>query len=104
MQHHVIGVKRIEGISSEAKGSNPFDMCRLYALVAIEQSDGKRVKVVGYGLEVGEMDLDPAALPEFAKISLPAKLDLKTEQVFRMGEFRTVVVGFEPVKAAVKVA
>lgn len=101
MQFQVIGVKRIEG-NAKATG-NPFDMCRLYALVPIEQGSGK-VKVTGYGLEVGEMELDPACLEAFSKIQLPAKLELKTDQAFRMGEFRSVVIGFEPIKASVKAA
>lgn len=101
MQIQVIGVKRVQG-NAKATG-NPFDMCRLYALVPIEPGAGK-VTITGFGLECGEMELDPGALPEFAKIQLPARLELKTEQKFIMGEFRSIVVGFEPVKVSVKAA
>jgi hypothetical protein len=101
MLFQVVGVKRIVGIA-KASG-NPFDMCRLYALVPIESGAGK-ITVTGSGFEVGEMDLDPDAMPAFAAVTLPARLELKTEQAFRMGEFRTVVTGFEPIKSAVKAA
>jgi len=101
MQFQVVGVKRIEGVA-KASG-NPFDMCRLYALVPIEVSEGK-TKVTGYGMEVGEMDLAVEAMADFAKVTLPCKLELRTEQSFRMGEFRTVVTGFEPLKSVSKVA
>ena len=101
MQFNVVGVKRIEG-TAKASG-NPFDMCRLYAMVPIEGAEGK-TRVTGYGMEVGEMDLDPAVLGDFAKIVFPAKLELKTEQSFRMGEFKTVVVGIEGAKSSAKAA
>lgn len=94
MKFNVIGVKRIEGVA-KATG-NAFDMCRVYCLVPIEQSQGK-TKVTGYGAELAELELLPEALPLFAKVQFPSELELKVDQRFVFGEFRSVVVGIDSV-------
>jgi hypothetical protein len=92
MKFHVIGVKRIEG-TAKASG-NPFDMCRLFCLVPIEIGAGK-TKVSGFGMEVAEMELEPEALQQFAGLKFPADVELRIDQKFVFGEFRSVVTGLE---------
>lgn len=92
MKFRVIGAKRIEGLA-KASGK-PFDMCRAYCLVPVETGQGKTV-VTGYGSEVAEMELDPLALPQFANLKFPADVELKIEQRFVFGEFRSIVIGVE---------
>lgn len=92
MKVNVIGVKRIEG-TAKASGL-PFDMCRLYCTVPIE-TGGAKTKVSGYGLEVAEMELEANVLPTFAQVKFPAELELKVDQRFQFGEFRSVVTGFD---------
>jgi len=97
----IVGVKRIEG-TAKASGQ-PFDMCRAYCLVPIEASSGK-TKVSGHGLEVAELELLPEALPAFAGMKFPAEVELKIEQKFVFGEFRSVVVGLDPAAQVRKIA
>jgi hypothetical protein len=106
MKFHLVGVKRIVGVA-KASGA-PFDMCRAYCLVPIEKAQGK-TSVTGYGFELAELELDAAALPQFAAFSLPADVELDVEQKFLFGEFRSIVVGVSapvpvPVGARVKAA
>ena len=96
MKFHVVGAKRIEGFA-KATGS-PFDMCRAYCLVPIETGGGKTT-VSGYGMELAELELDPKALGQFAELKFPADVELKIEQRFVFGEFRSVVVGVDGVAA-----
>lgn len=92
----VVGVKRIQGVAKESK--NPFDMCRLYCLVPIDAGAGK-VQVSGHGFEVGEMQLEPEAMAQFSALRFPTQVELRIEQRFVFGEFRSVVVGLEGEKA-----
>lgn len=96
MKMHVIGVKRIEGFGKES--GNPFDMCSLLALVPIEagtfgKDKAKQTTITGYGFEIGEVDLDPAAIPQFEKIQFPAHLELTTGEAWFRGKFQTIVTG-----------
>lgn len=104
MKLNVLGVKRIKGISSEAKGSNPFDMCMLFGLVPVENGGSKNVKISGYGFETAEMKLQPEAMESFAGLKFPCVLELETDSVPFMGKFETVVCGYKPLPAAVKAA
>lgn len=94
------GVKILNGIG-KASGQ-PFSMPRLFGLVPVENFKKEKVQAEGYGFEVSEIELDPACLPAFAKINFPATLDLETDVMPFMGEFKTVVVGIRSpaVKAA----
>ncbi len=92
MKFNVIGAKRIEGVAKVS--GNPFDMCRVYCVVPIEQSAGK-TKVSGFGSELAELELSPDALPQFAGLKFPCELELKVDQRFVFGEFRSVVVGVD---------
>lgn len=97
MKLHVLGVKRIQGTSS--KTGNEFDMCRLFAMVPIEPNGGK-TKIQGFGFELAEMELDPAALPKFNNLTFPCTLELLTDSRPFMGKLETVVVGFNTVAKA----
>lgn len=98
MKLNVIGVKRIKGTSS--KTGNEFDMCRLFALVPIQPSVGAaKTLIQGHGFELAEMELDPAALVQFAKIDFPATLDLITDTRPYMGKLESYVTGFNAAPA-----
>lgn len=99
MKMQVIGVKRIYGESS--KTGSDFDMCSVMCIVPVETGKTKKVTIEGHGFEVAEIDLEPAALPQFAAVKFPAQVDLQTDQVFRRGKFETVCVGLVPPLAAV---
>lgn len=96
MKLNVIGVKRIQGKSS--KTGNDFDMCRIFALVPVTALSGK-TNIQGFGFELAEMELDPAALSSFSRISFPAMLELETDTRPYMGKLESVVTGFAPVAA-----
>jgi len=90
MKVMVTGVKRVEGVGKES--GNPFDICRVFCLVPVEQASGK-MKVTGSGFEVAEMELEPAALAAFSQAKFPCELELQVEQRFARGEFRSIVTG-----------
>ena len=99
--YQVLGVKQIAGPKKD--GSGPFEMNQLGVIVPIEPGDGK-IKVVGYGYEVGMMEISPEVIPKMATMKFPAELELETEQRFMFGEFRTLVVGFRPAVKGPKAA
>lgn len=99
MKLNVIGVKRIKGTSS--KTGNPFDMCRLFALVPITSQGGKTL-IQGHGFELAEMELDPDSLSTFSRLSFPCELELSTDTRPFMGKLETVVIGFVPAAATPK--
>lgn len=100
MKITVLGVKRIFGTSS--KTGNDFDMCNVCCQVPVQTGSGKATKVEGYGFEVAEIPLDPAALPQFAKVNFPALLDVETDSRPYMGKLETFVTGIKA--AAVRAA
>lgn len=101
MKLNVIGVKRIKGTSS--KTGNEFDMCRLFALVPITPAGGKTL-IQGFGFELAEMELDPAALQSFRQIGFPVELELTTDTRPFMGKLETVITGFVSPAPALKSA
>ena len=90
MKMHVIGVKRVSGLS---KAGNDFDMCSVLCLVPIETGSHGKVAIEGYGSELAEIGCESKAVSQFSKLKLPAEVDLLTEQRFFRGKFETVVVG-----------
>ncbi len=100
MRVRVCGVKRVEGKAKES--GNPFDMCRVLVLVPVETVSSDKVRITGYGYELGEMELAPEALAEFSGLTFPADVELRTEQKFFRGEFKTVCAGVSvaPAKSA----
>lgn len=102
MKLTVLGVKRVQG-TAKATGQ-PFDMCRLIAMVAIESGGGKSVSVTGHGYEVAEINLEVAAMGQFAGVKFPQQLELLTDSRPFRGQFETVVTGFVPPVAGVRAA
>lgn len=100
MKVTMIGCKRIQGTGKES--GLPFDMCHVYVVVPVDVGQGK-VTVTGYGFEVAEMELSPDAMSQFAGLKFPCELELKVDQRFFRGEFRSMVSGIEnQVAAAVR--
>lgn len=102
MKLNILGVKRIYGTSS--KSGNEFDMCNVFGIVPLQTGGGKSTKVEGYGFEVAELPLDPAALPLFRDIKYPAMLELETDSRPYMGKLETFVIGVKPIAPAIKAA
>lgn len=102
MKLNVLGVKRIHGVSS--KTGNEFDMCNLMASVPVQLGGGMSTKVEGFGFEVAEIPLDPAALPLFREFHFPLVLDLETDSRPYMGKLETFVVGVNRSQPTPKVA
>lgn len=92
MKFKIIGIKRIQGVAKST--GSPFDMCRVYCLVPIETSSGK-TKVSGYGMEVAELEFLPEVLSQFSGLQFPSDVELKLDQRFMFGEYRSIVVGIE---------
>lgn len=101
MKLHILGVKRIKGISS--KSGNDFDMCRIFAMVPISPMTGKTT-VTGHGFELAEMELDPASMRQFSTLAFPVELELTTDSRPFMGKLETVVTGFVGAAANLKSA
>ena len=91
MKLTVVGVKNLKG-KAKATG-NPFEMCRLFALVPIEIASNDKIVVEGFGFELAEINLDPAALDGFKAVKFPATLDLSTDSRPYRGKLETVVTG-----------
>ena len=102
MKLSVLGVKRVHGVKKD--GGDPFDMCTLYGGAPVEKMDRAGVHIMGYGLDVGEIDATPEAVAAFEKVTLPAEVDLVTEPRLYRGEFKTFVVGVVPAAAPRKAA
>jgi hypothetical protein len=102
MKLFVLGVKRVHGVKKD--GGDPFDMCTLYGGAPVEKMDRAGVHIMGYGLDVGEIDATPEAVAAFEKVTLPAEVDLVTEPRLYRGEFKTFVVGVAPAAAPRKAA
>lgn len=100
MKIQVLGVKRMHGTAKES--GNQFDMASLYAVLPIEQLSGAKFSVEGFGYEVGEMPLEPAAIKQFENFKFPCALELTLDAVLYKGKISQVVTGTTtpaPVKA-----
>ena len=100
MKIQVLGVKRMSGTAKES--GNPFEMGALLAIVPIENVSNAKFSVQGYGYEVGEMVLDPAAIKQFENFKFPCALELEMEIVNYRGKITQLVTGTStpaPVKA-----
>lgn len=93
MKMQVLGVKRIVGTSKTT--GNPFDMCRLFGMVPVENVSKATLQITGAGFELAEIELDPEALPSFLAQKFPVLLDLETDSRPFMGKFETVVSGIK---------
>lgn len=91
MKVNVLGVKRIQGKAKET--GNPYDICTLLAVLPIQTGPAGPATISGYGYEIGEMTLDPEALPQFSNHKFPAMLELTIEPVLYRGKIEQLVVG-----------
>lgn len=92
MKMQVLGAKHVGGTS---KAGSEFDIHALIVRVPIESGSFGKVRIAGAGYETADVDLDPAALPQFLALQgrYPLELELLTEQKFHRGEFKTFVIG-----------
>lgn len=93
-----IGATRRKG-NAKATGK-PYDMCMCFYGVSVEPVSNPNMQYYGYGHETREMELDPAALDQFASIRLGQEIDLIVEPKPSNPRF-TWIVG---VNAATKAA
>lgn len=98
MKMHVLGVKRIKG--DKSKAGNPYDMCRLFGMVPVENVSKPGFEIAGAGFEIAEIELDTEALPAFLSLKYPCLLDLETDSKPFMGKFETVVSGIRQAPVA----
>ena len=91
MKVQVLGVKRMSGTVKES--GNPFDMASLFAIVPIEQVSNAKFNITGYGYEVGEMQVEPAAVKQFENFKFPCMLELTQEAVLYRGKITQIVTG-----------
>lgn len=98
MRANVVGVVRLSGIGKES--GKPYDFAQVLYLRPIEVSASEKFTLQGYGFEVGKLDLDIDALPQFAQVKFPAQLDLVVDNVPGRSGLRAVISGINGVKAA----
>jgi hypothetical protein len=92
-----IGVVRMNGIGKES--GNPFDFGTLRYLLPVEPVSKEKFQLQGFGYEVAELELATQALPKFAQVRFPCRLNLETDLVPQRRGIKTVVVGFKPAEA-----
>lgn len=102
MEVLVIGAVRMDGVGKES--GNAFDFGKLFYLLPVEPVTKEKFRVQGFGYEVAEMELAVEALPKFAQVRFPARLNLETDVVPQRRGVKTVVVGFAAEPVAVKAA
>lgn len=73
----VLNAQRARGISQ--KNNAEYDICTVTFGVPVQAVTRDNRQVQGFGVNPQEIGLDPAALSQFAKHSLPAELDLVIE-------------------------
>lgn len=95
------GVKFVAG-KSKATGE-PFEMCTLYGLFQIERVRNDKVVVQGYGLEPGEMRVDPACIDQFKDLVWPCMIEVRKESSLFRGEVSDVIVALVPSDGVKKV-
>jgi hypothetical protein len=95
MKNLVAGVQRVTGTS---KTGNPFDMCNVSILTAVENVNNPKVTILGHGYKTMEVRLDPACIGQFSAVQFPCVLDLEMEPRPFMGKLETTVVGVKAAK------
>lgn len=74
-----LGVVRMSGTSMKSGSPKPYDMTRISYAVAVEPVNTEKRQLQGYGYEHRDVDLDPAALPQFKDVKFPCVLDLDVQ-------------------------
>jgi hypothetical protein len=77
MKVTVLNAQRARGVS--AKNNSEYDICTVAFGTPVQTVHRDNRQVVGYGLNAQEIGLDPAALPQFAKLNFPCEVDLLIE-------------------------
>lgn len=98
MKSLVIGVKRVKGIA-KATG-NAFDVTRALIATPIVPSDGDKLQVSGYGLELMEVPMDETALGQFRAVKFPTVLELVTDHRPFRGKLELTITGIAAEKVA----
>ena len=95
MKLNIIGIKRIKG--DKSKAGHPYDICSIFALVPIEQSQNEKMTISGKGYEIAELPFDVEHLPisSFQDFKFPQLVELHMDSRPRFGKFESVVVGFD---------
>lgn len=75
----VLGVSRMSGVSHKTGSPKPYDMTRIQYAVPIQPVQSENRTLIGSGYEPQDLDLDPAALPQFAEVKFPIILDLDVQ-------------------------
>lgn len=89
----VFGVSDQQGTSKKTRTS--YRMTRCYVAQQITSRKTEDYNRIGYGFEAAEVDLDPAALPQFAGVQFPSVLDLDTDMRLQSGRMLPVVTGIK---------
>jgi hypothetical protein len=98
-------VSGVKGVAGNAKATgNPFEMCAVKVMLAIERGKFGSVTITGYGFEESEIPCTPEAIVAFKQFEgrFPLKVLLEVDQRFFRQKLESVVVGVKPIVAAVK--
>lgn len=93
----VAGGQNMTGLSKASQ--SPFAMPRLFILTLIENVATKNVQITGFGYKSAEIEIDPAALPQFQGLKFPCVLELETGAAERRGKLETIVTGLKKAAA-----
>lgn len=77
MQVLVLNAVRARGISQ--KTGNEYDICTITYGNAVQPVQKDNRQVIGYGYQVQELALNPAALAGFKDVKFPAMLNLDVQ-------------------------
>lgn len=91
MKTQVLGVKRMSGIGRDS--GNEYDMASLFVIVPIENVNRDNLKIVGYGYETGELQIQPEAIKQFENFKYPCPLELTLEPILYKGKISQIVTG-----------
>lgn len=92
----VVGALSMSGKAK--KTGSPYAICRAYVCSAIESKQTADYDRKGYGFEVTEVEVDPAAIGQFQSHRFPVVLDLETDMRPQGGKLVPFVVGVNSVK------
>lgn len=92
MKAIVMNAKQVMG-KKKSDGS-PYEMYVVTVALPLRPFSSANYNMQGFGYDVAELPLDPAAYPKFSVLKEPQVLDLKMETVILFGEIKDTVVDF----------
>lgn len=92
MRALVLNVKQSKGVSK--KDGSPYEMHVITISLPFKEFSSSTFQMTGYGHDIAELPLDPAAFLKFSELKEPRVLDLQTESAIMFGDLKQVVVGF----------